>query len=349
MVGGQHFNIFFVRQGVRGQSGQHAFRAALYEQAHAGIVGGLELFNPFHRVRNLRNHKVFDFFRVARVEFRRNIGSNRHLGGVERKRIQECAVLRHSRAHDSRVEGVGNRDLHRLNTHIGKHLNCIIHGFASARNNRLGRAVLVSHRHITVNAYKFGFYAFHRSRDRSHFAVVFYLNFRHYFAAGANSLQAVFKIKNTGGYGSGIFTQTVAHYHIRLDAERGQKTHHRDIGRKYSRLGHFGLFDSGFTQGNLLFGFAGFAPQSIRQILADNAHQQAVGFVKGILHNFILGSQVLHHIHILGTLSGEHKADFRFDFRRGKRINTFHTQVQRFFFPYVLGRSGLLEKFNFFF
>ncbi len=83
VVGSQHFDVFLVGQGVGGQSGKYAFGAAFHEQAHTGIVGGLQLFNPFHGVGNLRDHKVFDFFRVGRIEFRRHVGGNGHGGRVE--------------------------------------------------------------------------------------------------------------------------------------------------------------------------------------------------------------------------------------------------------------------------
>ena len=56
VVGGQDLNVLFVGQGVGGQGGKHAFGAAFHKQAHAGLVRGLELFNPFHGVRNLRDH-----------------------------------------------------------------------------------------------------------------------------------------------------------------------------------------------------------------------------------------------------------------------------------------------------
>ena len=105
---------------------------------------------------------------------------------MERKRIQEGAVLRHSRAHNGRVERMGNRDLHRLDAHIVKHLNCIINRFAGTRNYRLRGAVFVGYGYITVNAGQFRLHPFHRRGNRGHFAVVFHFNFRHYFPARAD-------------------------------------------------------------------------------------------------------------------------------------------------------------------
>ena len=270
VVGSQHFDVFLIGQRVGSQRGKNAFGPAFYKQAHAGIVGGLQLFNPFHGVRNLRDHKVFDFFGVARIEFRRDVGGNRHLGGVESQRVQESAVLRHGRAHDSGVERVRNRDLHRLDAHIGEHLDGIVHRFAGAGDDRLGRAVFVGYGHIPVDADEFRFYAVHGRGDGGHLAVVFHFNFGHYLPAGAHGFEAVFKIKNTGSHGRGVFAQAVAHHHIRLDAERGQQAHHGDIGRQHGGLGHFGLFNGGFAHGDLFFRFAGFAPQRVRQVLADD-------------------------------------------------------------------------------
>ena len=186
VVGSQHFNVFLVRQGAGSQSGKHAFGAAFYKQAHAGIIRGFKLFNPFHGVGNLRDHKVFDFFRVAGVKFRRNVGGNRHGGRVESKRIQERAILRHGRAHNGGVESVRHRDLHRLNAHIGKHLDGVINRFAGAGNDRLGGAVFVGNSYITVNAGQFRLHTFHRGGDGGHLAVVFHFNFRHYLPAGAH-------------------------------------------------------------------------------------------------------------------------------------------------------------------
>ena len=165
---------------------------------------------------------------------------------------------------------MGHRDLHRLDAHIGEHFNCIVHGFAGTGNDGLGRAVFVGHSHIAVNAHQFGLYTVHRGRDRGHFAVVFYLNFGHYLPAGANSLEAVFKIKNAGSHGGGVFAQAVAHDHIRLNTERGQEAHHGNVCRKHGGLRHFGLFNGGFAHGDLFFGFAGFAPEGIGQVLSDN-------------------------------------------------------------------------------
>ena len=349
VVGGQHFNVFLVGKRIGSQRGKHAFGAAFHKQAHAGIVGGLQLFNPFHGVGNLRNHQVFDFFRVAGVKLGRYVGGNRHGGRVEFQRIQESAVLRHGRAHDGGVESVRNRNLHGLDAHIGKHFDGVVNGFAGAGDNGLRRAVFVGHGHITADARELGLHAFHGGGDGSHLAVVFHFNFGHYFPAGANGFQAVFKIKNTGGYGGGVFAQAVAHHHVGLNAERRQKAHHRDIGRKHGGLRHFGFLDGGFAFSDFFFRFAGFAPQGFCQRLADDVLQQAVGFVKGILHHFIFGSQIFHHIHILGTLAREHKADFGFNFRGRKRINAFHAQVQGFLFPHVLGGSGFFEELNFFF
>ena len=349
VVGSQHFDVFLVRKRVGSQRGKYAFGTAFHEQAHAGIVGGLELFNPFHGVGNLSDHQIFDFFRVARIEFRRHVSGDRHLGGVERKRIQERAILRHGRADDSGVESVGYGNLYRLDTHIGEHFDSVVNGFAGAGDNGLRRAVFVGHGHITANARKFRFHPFHGGRDGSHLTVVFHFNFGHYFPAGANGFQTVFKIKNTGSHGSGVFAQAVAHDHVRLNAEGGQQAHHGDVGRQHGGLGHFGFLNSGFARGDLFFRFAGFAPQRIGQVLADDTHQQAVGFVKRILYYFIFGSQVFHHVHILGTLPGEHEAHFGFNFGRRKRINAFHAQVEGFLFPNVLGRGGFFEESDFFF
>ena len=260
VVRSQNLDVLFVGKRAGGQSGKNAFGAAFYKQAHAGIVGGFELFNPFHGVGNLRDHKVFNFLGVIGIEFRRDVGGNGHLGRVERKRIQEGAVLRHSRTHNFGMESVRDRNLHGLNAHIGKHLDGFVYSFGSAGDNRLRRAVFVGYGHITVNAFKMRFHGFGGSGDRSHFAVVFHFNFRHHFAAGAHGFKTVFKIKNTGGYGSGIFTQAVPHHHIRLQPEGRKQTHHCNIGRKHSGLRHFGFLNGSFAGGNLFFGFARFAP-----------------------------------------------------------------------------------------
>ena len=87
VVGGQDLDVFFVRQGVGGQGRKYALGAAFYEQAHAGIVGGFKLLNPFHRVGNLRYHEVFDFLGVGGIKLRRDIGGNGHLGGVDRQGV----------------------------------------------------------------------------------------------------------------------------------------------------------------------------------------------------------------------------------------------------------------------
>ena len=180
------------------------------------------------------------------------------------KRIQESTILRHGRFNNSRVEGMRNRNLYRLNAHIRKHFNCIINRFGSTGNNGLGGAVLVGHSHVTVHTGEFGFYSFHCSGNRSHFTIVFYANFAHHFTAGTNSFQPVFKIKNTGSHRSSILTQTMPHNHVGLNAKRRQQAHHGNIGGQHSRLSHFGSLNSSFALGDLLFGFAGFAPQSFR-------------------------------------------------------------------------------------
>ena len=231
VVRGQDFDVLLVGQGVGGQGGKHAFGAAFHKQAYAGIVSGLQLFNPFHGVGNLRDHKVFDFLRIGRIEFRRHVGGNGHRRRVEFQRVQERAVLRHSGANDGGVESVRNRNLHCLNTHIRKHFNRVVNRFGGAGDYGLRRAVFVGYGHVTVNARKFRFHAFHGGGDGSHFAVVLHFNFGHYFTAGANGFETVFKIENTGGDGGGVFAQAVAHHYVGLNAERGQQAHHRDVRR----------------------------------------------------------------------------------------------------------------------
>ena len=161
------------------------------------------------------------------------------------------------------MESMRHGNLYGLDTHIGKHFNCVINGFASAGNNGLRRAVLVGYRHITADAHQFGLHAFHRGRDRGHFAVVLHFNFGHHFPARANGFQPVFKIKNTGSHGSRIFAQAMAHHHIGFNTERGQQPHHGDIRRQHRGLSHFGFLNGGFAHGDLFFRFAGFAPQGI--------------------------------------------------------------------------------------
>ena len=152
------------------------------------------------------------------------------------------------------------RNLHRLNAHIRKHFNGIINCFGSTGNNGLSRAVFVGHGYVTVYASEFRLYFFHRSSNRSHFTIVLYANFAHHFTASTNSFQAIFKIENTGSYCSSIFTQAVAHYHIRFNTKGRQQAHHRNICRQHGGLSHFGSLDGSFTFGNLFFCFAGFAP-----------------------------------------------------------------------------------------
>ena len=180
---------------------------------------------------------------------------------MECKRVQKRAVLRHGRAHNGRVERMRHRDLHRLNTHGGKHGYGVVNGFAGPGNDRLRGAVFVGHGHITANACKLRLYFFHRGGNRGHFAVVFYADFAHHFATRADGFEAVFKIKNAGGYSGRVFAQAVAHHHVWLNAKGREQTHHGNIGREYGGLGHFGFLNGGLAHGNLLFGFAGFAPQ----------------------------------------------------------------------------------------
>ena len=349
VVGSQHFNIFFIRQRAGGQRGKHAFGTAFHKQAHAGIVGGFELFNPFHRVGNLRDHEVFDFLGVIGIKFRRDVGGNGQFGRVKSQRIQKRAVLRHGRTHDFGMESMRNGDLHGLNAHIGKHFNGIVHGFGSAGNDGLGGAVFIGYGHIPADAFEVRLHGFGGSGDGSHFAVVFHFNFGHYLAAGADGFEAVFKIKNTGGHGGGVFAQTVPHDYVRLKTERGQQAHHGHVGGQHGGLGHFGFLDRGFPSGQLFFGLTGFAPQCIGQVLADDFNQVLVGFHEGIHNHFILGSQIFHHVHILRALAREHKANLGFVFAGRKRINAFHFQIQRFLRPYVLPAGNLDEIFNFFF
>ena len=152
------------------------------------------------------------------------------------------------------------RDLHSLDPHGCKHGNGIVNGFTGPRNNRLSRAVFIGYSHVSRNTRQFRFYFFNRRRDRGHLPVVFHANFTHHFPAGTYGFKTVFKIKNTGCHGSGVFTQTVPHDYVRFNTKRGQQAHHGDIGRKYRRLGHFGFLNGRFPYGNLFFGLAGFAP-----------------------------------------------------------------------------------------
>ena len=112
-----------------------------------------------------------------------------------------------------------HRDLHRLDAHSGEHSNRVVNGFAGPGNYSLRGAVFVGYGYVTRNARKFRLYFFHRRGDRGHFPVVFHADFTHYFAAGADGFKAVFKIKNSGGYGGGIFAQAVAHYNVGLNAK----------------------------------------------------------------------------------------------------------------------------------
>ena len=139
------------------------------------------------------------------------------------------------------------------------------------------------------------------------------------------------------------------HNHIGLNSKRRQQPHHSNIGRKHRGLCHFGAFNSGFALGNLFFGFTGFTPHGIGQVLANDVYQKPVCFIKCILHHFIFRGQVFHHVHILRTLAREHKAYFGLNFRRRKRINGLHTQVQRVRCPYILFGRNFLKKFNFLF
>ena len=56
VVGSQHFDILFIRQGVGSQRRKYAFGAAFHKQPYTGIIGGLQLFDPFYGMGNLRNH-----------------------------------------------------------------------------------------------------------------------------------------------------------------------------------------------------------------------------------------------------------------------------------------------------
>ena len=217
-----------------------------------------------------------------------------------------------------------NRDLHRLNAHIGKHFNGVVDGLAVAGDDRLRGAVFVGHGHVTADARKLRLHLFGRRGDRGHFAIVFHLNVGHGFGTGANGFEAVFKIKNARSHRSGVFAQAVAHDHIGFQTKRREQAHHGHIGGQDGRLGHFGLFDSGFTFGQLFFVFARFAPERIGQVLPDQAHQNAVGLHKGIHDHFVLRGQIFHHVHILGSLAREHETNFGFDLTGRKRIDAFH-------------------------
>ena len=143
----------------------------------------------------MRNHKVFNFFSIAGIKFRRYVCGNRHGGRIKFERIQESTILRHGRTHNSRVEGMRYRNLYGLNSHIGKHFNSIIYGFAGTGDNRLRRAVFICHSYISADTGELRFNTFHGSGDRSHFTIIFYFNFAHYFTAGTYGFKTVFKGK----------------------------------------------------------------------------------------------------------------------------------------------------------
>ena len=135
----------------------------------------------------MRYHQILNFFRIIGIEFRRYVSSNRHFRRVKFQGIQESAILWHGRADNFGMESMRNRNLYSLNTHIGKHDNRIINGFAGTGNNGLSRAVFVSYGYITVNAFQFRIHLVSRSGNRGHFTIIFYTDFRHYFTACTDS------------------------------------------------------------------------------------------------------------------------------------------------------------------
>ena len=242
------------------------------------------------------------------------------------------------------MESVGHRNLHRLHAEGGEQLYSLLHRFLFARYHGLGGTVLVGGGHITFDALEFGLHLVAGGGDGSHLPRVIDLDIGHLFCAAGDGAQTIFESEHPAGYGGGVFAKAVAYHHIRLYAVGGKQAHHRRVGGEDGGLGHLCLLDGVFAFGKLFGGFARLGPDDIGKGGVYHPLEDAVRLIKSILHHLVFGGEVLHHVHILRTLSGEHEAYFRAVERRFERINALHFKMQGGNAPHIAGLRYFLKE-----
>ena len=329
MVGGQHGDVALVLKRGGSESAQHALGAALDESAHAFRVHPLQLLYEFHRARHLLYQHVVDALVVSREEVRGHVRQDLHVGGLYRYALEEVAVRAHGRLDDLGMEGVAHGDLPRLDAHGLEQAYGFFNGLRLAGYHGLLRAVLVGADDVAFYLFQLRVHLVAAEGHGSHLAGVFHFHIGHFLGPVRYGAQAVLEGEDAGRGGGGVLAQGVAYGHVGLYAEFLEQAVHRYVGRHHGRLGELRLL-YGFLalgQGGLVL--AGLAPDGLGEADADHFLQDDVGLVEGLLHHFIFGGEVAHHVHVLRPLAGEKQAHLGLVGAGPEGVNALQLEIER--------------------
>ncbi len=169
-------------------------------------------------------------------------------------------------------------------------------------------AVDVSRHHIAVHPAQDLFDHLKWSEHSRHFAVVFHAHFAHLAAPSRGGLQGFGKGHDAGGDQRRIFTQGVAHHHVRLEAIIGEQSEKSHIESEHGRLGDLGLHQielGTHHRRRLIF----IDEYVIGQRPAQDRHHHPIGVGEDLGDAGRDLDQLAPHIRVLAALSGEEIGD----------------------------------------
>ncbi len=158
--------------------------------------------------------QVFDAFDIVGVEAAVHIAHQRQARRGDVQTVEHLAQRLTGRRHDAGVEGVTDRQPHRLIAQGLEDVDRFFHCLAFAADDRLVVAVDVGGDDVATDLGQCLLNELIGRHDGSHPAVVAHADFGHFGAACGGRFQGVGKRHDAGGDQGGVFAQRVPHHHV---------------------------------------------------------------------------------------------------------------------------------------